>query len=383
MMRKNILKLFVFLVMGVLLASCAARKAPPSESAFKPVDLNAKLKSGEYEQKVETFVVILDASSTMSEEGNFEMAKEVASRMNQTIPEMELVAALRTLGENRTNETRLVYGTTRYKRGDLESAIVGVRGFGATPLGHAIEAASEDLRTTRGNTAVIIFSDGKETDRTALVAAEIMKEELGGRLCIYTVLFGDDPAGRSLMEQIARVGECGYFVSAEEIYPSEGMATLAENIFLEKAAELLPVGARLDSDEDGVPDDLDQCPETPEGATVNSVGCWAFEGVVLFDFGRYDIKPEAYPFLNEVVTILKMNPETKVEIEGHTDNVGTAEYNQRLSEERAKVIMDYLVENGIDAERLSQKGYGVTQPVASNDTEEGRAKNRRVELRRQ
>jgi len=171
-MRKNILKLFVFLVMGVLLASCAARKAPPSESAFKPVDLNAKLKSGEYEQKVETFVVILDASSTMSEEGNFEMAKEVASRMNQTIPEMELVAALRTLGENRTNETRLVYGTTRYKRGDLESAIVGVRGFGATPLGHAIEAASEDLRTTRGNTAVIIFSDGKETDRMALAAAQ-------------------------------------------------------------------------------------------------------------------------------------------------------------------------------------------------------------------
>jgi len=144
-----------------------------------------------------------------------------------------------------------------------------------------------------------------------------------------------------------------------------------------------PVGARLDSDEDGVPDDLDQCPETPEGATVNSVGCWAFEGVVLFDFGRYDIKPEAYPLLNEVVTILKMNPETKVEIEGHTDNVGTAEYNQRLSEERAKVIMDYLVENGIDAERLSQKGYGVTQAVASNDTEEGRAKNRRVKLRRQ
>ena len=382
-MRRNLPKLFFPVVMCLVFTAFAAQHGIPAAWASESGDLNTQLRAGEYKQKVETFMVILDASSTMSEEGKFQMAKEVASRMNQTIPDMPLVAALRTLGENRTNETRLVYGTTRYKRGDLESAIVGVRGFGATPLGHAIEAASEDLRTTRGNTAVIIFSDGKETDRTALVAAEIMKEELGGRLCIYTVLFGDDPAGRSLMEQIARVGECGYFVSAEEIYPSEGMATLAENIFLEKAAELLPVGARLDSDEDGVPDDLDQCPETPEGATVNSVGCWAFEGVVLFDFGRYDIKPEAYPFLNEVVTILKMNPETKVEIEGHTDNVGTAEYNQRLSEERAKVIMDYLVENGIDAERLSQKGYGVTQPVASNETEEGRAKNRRVELRRQ
>lgn len=441
-MVKNLLKLFVFVAMGVLFASCAARKAPPPEAAFKPVDLNPKLRSGEYQQKVDTFLVIFDASSTMSEEGKFKMAKEVASRMNQTIPDIPLVAALRTLGEGDSNETCIIYGTTRYDRGDLESSILGVRGFGATPLGKTIEAASEDLRTTHGDTAVIILSDGRATDRTALVAVEEMKRQLGDRLCIYTVLFGDDPAGRSLMEQIARVGECGYFVSAEEIYSSGGMATLAENVFLEKAAELLPVGARLDSDEDGVPDDLDQCPDTPQGvkvdaqgcpldsdgdgvpdyldkclgtpagvavdeagcaldsdgdgvadhldqcpdtprgATVNSMGCWAFEGVVLFDFDRYDIKPEAYPLLNEGVTILKKNARTKMEIEGHTDNVGSAEYNQRLSEKRAKAVMDYLVKNGIDPERLSDRGYGLTRPVASNDTEEGRAKNRRVELRR-
>jgi OOP family OmpA-OmpF porin len=382
MMMKNILKMFVFVVMGVLLASCAARKTPAPESAFEPVDLNTKLRSGVYNQKVETFVVILDASSTMSEGDKFKMAKEVASRMNQTIPEMELVAALRTLGEGRTNETRLAYGTTSYDRGDLESAILGVRGFGATPLGHAVEAASEDLRTTRGKTAVIILSDGKQTDQKALQAAKLMKDEFGDRLCIYTVLFGDDPAGRSLMEQIARVGDCGYFVSAEEIYSGAGMATLAENVFLEKVAEPPAVGARLDSDSDGVPNDLDECPDTPKGATVNSVGCWAFEGVVLFDFDRYDIKPEAYPLLNEVVAILRKNTRTEVEIQGHTDQVGIAEYNQSLSEKRAKAVMDYLLEKGIEPERLSHKGYGFTRPVASNDTEEGRARNRRVELRR-
>jgi OOP family OmpA-OmpF porin len=396
MMRRSIFKLFLFVAMGVLLASCAARKAPSPESAYKPVDLNAKVRSGEYEQKVETFAVIFDASSTMSQEGKFEMAKEVASRLNQTIPDMPLVAALRTLGEDRTNETRLVYGTTSYKRGDLESAILGVRGFGATPLGRAIKAATEDLRTTRGNTAVIIFSDGRETDRTALTAAKQMKEELGDRLCIYTVLFGDDPAGRSLMEQIADVGECGYFVSAEEIYPSEGMATLAENVFLEKAPapvaavepapapEPEPVGALLeeDSDGDGVLDDQDECPDTPEGATVNNKGCWTLKGVVLFDFDKYDIKPDAYSLLDEVATIVKKNPQMKMEIQGHTDNVGSAEYNQGLSEKRAQAVMDYLVRNGIDPERLSYRGYGLTQPAASNDTEEGRTQNRRAELRR-
>ncbi|NIM97228.1 MAG: OmpA family protein [candidate division Zixibacteria bacterium] len=381
-MKKRILKLVIFSVTGILLASCAARKTPPTEPTFKPIDLNSKLRSGEYNQKVETFVVILDASSTMSEGGKFKMAKEVASRMNQTIPDMQLFAALRSLGEGRSNETRLIYGTTSYKREDFESAILGVRGFGATPLGHAIEAASEDLRTTRGKTAVIILSDGKETDRTALQAAKLMKDEFGDRLCIYTVLFGDDPAGRSLMEQIAHVGECGYFVNAEEIYSGAGMATLAENVFLEKAAEPPAVGARLDSDGDGVPDDLDECPDTPKGATVNSVGCWAFEGVVLFDFDRYDIKSEAYPLLNEVVAILRKNAQTEVEIQGHTDHVGSAEYNQSLSEKRAKAVMDYLLERGVEPERLSHKGYGFTRPVASNDTEEGRARNRRVELRR-
>jgi OOP family OmpA-OmpF porin len=400
-MRKSILRLCIFLAMGILLASCAAQKVPPPEAAFRPVDLNDKLRSGEYEQKVETFAVILDASSTMSEEGKFELAKELASRMNQTIPEMELVAALRTLGENRTNETRLVYGTTHYKKGDLESSIVGVRGFGATPLGKAIEAANEDLRTTRGKTAVIILSDGKETDRMALTATENMKSQLGDRLCIYTILLGDDPAGRSLMAQIAEVGQCGYFVSAEEVYPSEGMAKLAENVFLEKAVtpvaavepeptpepEAAPeppaVGALLeaDSDGDGVLDDQDECPDTPKGATVNSAGCWAFEGVVLFDFDKYDLRPEAYPLLDEAVSVLGQNPDMEVEIQGHTDSIGTAAYNQGLSERRAEAVLDYLVSHGITSYRLAAKGYGLTQPVASNDTEEGRAKNRRVRLR--
>lgn len=142
-----------------------------------------------------------------------------------------------------------------------------------------------------------------------------------------------------------------------------------------------PVGARLDSDEDGVPDDLDQCPDTPRGATVNSVGCWAYEMVLLFEFDKYDLRPQAYPLLNEALSILKENPEIELEIQGHTDNIGSAEYNQQLSEKRAKAVVDYFVSHGTASYRLMSKGYGLTQPIASNDTEEGRAKNRRVELR--
>ena len=137
-----------------------------------------------------------------------------------------------------------------------------------------------------------------------------------------------------------------------------------------------------DSDGDGVPDDLDKCPNTPKGATVNSVGCWALKGVVLFDFDKADIKPEALQLLDEVVTILKKNREMNGVIEGHTDSMGSEEYNQGLSERRAQAIEKYLEEHGIDANRYTVKGHGESKPIASNDTEEGRQENRRVELRR-
>jgi OOP family OmpA-OmpF porin len=141
-------------------------------------------------------------------------------------------------------------------------------------------------------------------------------------------------------------------------------------------------GCPLDTDGDGVPDHLDECPDTPKGATVNSVGCWALKGVVLFDFNSSDIKPEAHQLLDEVVAILKKNPEIKGVIEGHTDSMGSEEYNQGLSEKRAQAVEKYIEEQGIDADRYTVKGYGESKPMASNDTAEGQQENRRVELRR-
>jgi len=74
-------------------------------------------------------------------------------------------------------------------------------------------------------------------------------------------------------------------------------------------------------------------------------------------------------------------PSLRIEISGHTDNVGSASYNQKLSESRAKAVVDYLLKKGVDASRLEYKGYGFEQPVASNKTEEGRQQNRRTEFK--
>ena len=103
--------------------------------------------------------------------------------------------------------------------------------------------------------------------------------------------------------------------------------------------------------------------------------------VVLFSFNSADIKSEAYPMLNETAMTMKKNPDLSGRIDGYADSTGNEEYNIELSERRAKAVRDYLVSKGIDPERLSTKGFGVADPVASNDTKEGRAKNRRVELK--
>ena len=105
----------------------------------------------------------------------------------------------------------------------------------------------------------------------------------------------------------------------------------------------------------------------------------SLEGIQ-FEFDSSNINPEAYPILDAAVETMKNNPEYNLNIAGHTDAAGNADYNQRLSEKRANSVAKYLAEKGIEASRLTTIGYGETQPVADNETAEGRAKNRRVEF---
>ncbi|MDI9527943.1 MAG: OmpA family protein [Pseudomonadota bacterium] len=152
-------------------------------------------------------------------------------------------------------------------------------------------------------------------------------------------------------------------------------------------------GCPLDSDGDGVYDYLDKCPGTPAGAKVDEGGCPVPEkaeltqrgtysfGNIYFDIGKSAIKPDSRPVLDEAVKYMKENPRVRFEIQGHTDNVGSEEFNQKLSDERAEAVRAYMIEKGIAAERLTAKGYSMSVPAAPNDTKEGRAKNRRIEFK--
>jgi OOP family OmpA-OmpF porin len=102
---------------------------------------------------------------------------------------------------------------------------------------------------------------------------------------------------------------------------------------------------------------------------------------VNFDFDSARLRPDAIATLDEAVSILRRYDTIRVEVAGHTCSIGDEAYNQRLSERRAKVVFDYLVEKGIAANRLNWVGYGESRPIASNDTREGRVMNRRTELK--
>lgn len=143
-------------------------------------------------------------------------------------------------------------------------------------------------------------------------------------------------------------------------------------------------GCEADADGDGVVDAMDQCPATPAGDKVDGKGCSLFQGAlqgVNFDNDKANLRFDAILILNQAVMTLKQHPEVKVEVAGHTDSNNTDEHNLDLSQRRAKAVVDYFVSQGIDASRLTAKGYGESMPIADNGTEAGRIANRRVELR--
>ena len=178
------------------------------------------------------------------------------------------------------------------------------------------------------------------------------------------------------------------------------------------SVEVVPVVAPTDTDGDGVTDDADQCPDTPPGTAVDATGCplpeptpppvadcqspengapvslkgcKAGDKIVLrgvtFEFDRANLVPNAKTILDQAGDALLSAQNIRVEIAGHTDARGSDAYNSKLSNQRAQSVMNYLTERGIAADRMSAKGYGESEPVADNETDEGRELNRRVELK--
>jgi OmpA-OmpF porin, OOP family len=148
-----------------------------------------------------------------------------------------------------------------------------------------------------------------------------------------------------------------------------------------------------DNDKDTVVDLEDQCPNEPGVVGGDKPGCPKKPSLVIvtekeikitqqihFEFDKDKIRPDSFPILDAVADVLQQNPKIKIEIQGHTDNKGSAAYNKSLSDRRAASVRKYLTAKGIDAARLTSKGYGMERPIVPNTTDQNRALNRRVQF---
>jgi OOP family OmpA-OmpF porin len=315
-----------------------------------------------------------------------DVEKNLLNKFNKTIPEISLTSGLLSFGFGpclNWGQTKLNLPLQKYSTSSFESAITSLQcASGGTPLADALVVSNPDLSSAPGNIALIVFSDGMD-EVSPVPAAEALKAQYGDRLCIYTVWVGNegDTPGQESLQQIADTGSCGFATDANAISSAPGMSDFVKKVFFKAGAPKKADCSQMDDDHDGVNNCSDKCADTPKGAIVDKEGCWAFHGV-LFDFDSDKVKSKYEPLIKNAVDVMKINPGLTVEIQGHTDSYGKDAYNQGLSERRAKSVKKELVDQGVNGNRLTTKGFGESQPVESNDTDEGRAYNRRVVYKR-
>ena len=234
-MKKHYFILLLLALFGFLLISCG-HKAPLIHPDFKPVNLDARLGTGEYRSKVDSFIVILDASGSEREtykgETHLTLAKDFLTRMNMTIPNLKLQSALRTFGYSWwpfAEKTTLHYGLTGHTQQGFQAALDQINWSGAkSPADLAIDAAGNDLTAAGGRKAIILVGDGQYLGHDPVGAAKRMSARFGDSVCIYTVLVGSEKPDRvKVMQEIAAMSNCGFYQSANNLESPEAMAALA------------------------------------------------------------------------------------------------------------------------------------------------------------
>lgn len=227
--------------------------------------------------------------------------------------------------------------------------------------GKLITDAEKKIRIKEVENAQFFFGTGVEYALSDSIAARLMAESYDKDAALLSLALNYSPkTAKTVIEQPVVAPEPVVIVQAPEPAPNP------------------------DLDGDGVTNDKDCCPNTAAGLEVNGYGCPVLNQRlqnITFGYNDANLTAASKTVLNSMVESLRSYSTASVELGAHTDSVGSDRYNQKLSQQRAQSVLDYLVSQGISASRLTAQGYGELSPVASNNTEEGRAQNRRVEIK--
>lgn len=353
------IKTGLVLLVAILAAGCTAKTLPSQQArAVTPVQFSAN------EWRVPSqAVVIADASGTTYMEETFPYVKALTQSFVKAMPEGNTRAAVSgnydatLIGFG--GKDRIVSPLAPFNRSALGSKADSLRilgdlhGYGGeTPFRNVFAEVQEALKTKTDNTVVVIFSDGlPDVETEAMDAAKALVESQGN-LCFHTVHVGDDEDGARFLKAVSALTPCGSAREMAAVWDANNFMKFTHAVFAGEAG----------------------------GAPDACAGRIVLRGIE-FAFDKADLGGSSSVILDVAAEQLTRCPNIPMEIDGHTDSVGTEDYNQGLGQRRAESVKGYLVNKGIRSSRLTARSFGESRPVASNDTEEGRQTNRRVELR--
>ncbi|NQX88309.1 MAG: OmpA family protein [Halioglobus sp.] len=361
-MFRKALPRFVAVAALLALAACSSTPYAPVVAQSDPIDLSA------YERKADTFIVLLDTSGSMNDEGTgrprIDTAEDWTASFNNTVPDgVGFNAGIITFGKGATGScigygiASQLYGPTVYNKADFANALGSIEcAASTTPIADALTMNTDLLASSEdndpGQIAVIIVSDFVWNDPAAVSdALADLRAQHPGSVCVHTVKVGDDATHDAMIASLTDTDGCDSAVNAADVASGAALTNYTASTLL-SPMELIY-----------------------EAHVVS--------GDVLFDFDKSVLKEsgkDELAAINQVINSQGLRVKD-IDLIGHTDSIGTEAYNQALSERRAKAVYDYLVSRGANASIIDVMGVGEADPAASNATAEGRALNRRVEVR--
>jgi OOP family OmpA-OmpF porin len=345
---------------GIMLIGLFASTLPAAEIITETDIVEKVVPKEEFIKTADNFIILFDSSSSMKEfvdkgtkETKYDVVKKILGERQRVLPDLGYNAGLYIY-----TPFQEVYPMQPYDPAKFAAAInsLPAEPKGRTPLPQGIREIGPVLEKLSGKTAVFIFSDGTFDQLTDVKLPEVHTRELAEQhnVCFYMISSATKWGAEKRLTDMAKANACSRVIPIEAFinnpeYMTGALYTVRASAVVETTTEARIAGLRA---QDGN-----------------------------FDFDKYDIRPEFQSELDEVGKFLQNNPDAYVMLVGYTDNVGSEEYNLDLSLRRANSAANYLTSNhNIDRDRIVVNYYGEANPIASNDTDEGRSQNRRVEV---
>jgi OOP family OmpA-OmpF porin len=305
-------------------------------------------------------IILVDASSSMGsahrkyKKANYEMEKEALAAGNSRLPDLGYNVGVYTFSPS----WKEIYPVQKFNAAKISEAMkqLPAKSSGRTPLVAGLEKLEGVLKGVSGKTVVYIFSDGGWEQAAGKKDPGDKAAELARKYnaCFIVISYAEDPDGVKRVKDMGKTNACSRVIPFDS-YITNPYYALGPLYYAKSETSV----------------------ETSSEKKIKGIKV----GSIYFDYDKFSLKPQEKEELNQLGKFLQTNPTAFVALQGFTDNRGTPEYNMKLSRERVEGVADYLLKNfKLDSGRVVSMWYGEANPVASNDTAEGRAKNRRVEI---